>query len=97
MSEYSTVYGMFYQGQDFVDGEAIFTPSQRFVSEYGTIRALNTLVFAVERGALVNSSGEPGVSIPASYFGLKWNVYVRPLGYSNMLQSFPGDIISIGD
>lgn len=97
MDEYSTVYGRFYRGTEPINGSAVFRPKQRFVTVDGTLRALDTLTFSVDRGVLVDISGNPGVSIPASYFGLLWDIYVRPLGYSNMLQSFPGDIISIGD
>lgn len=96
MIEYSTVYGAFFVGEQPVTGTAFFTPRHRFVSIGDSVVNLTVLRFPVVDGILT-SNGLPGVSIPASLSGLEWTVRVLPVGYSNMIQSYPGDTISLGD
>ena len=96
MIEYSTVYGAFFVGEQPVTGTAFFTPRRRFVSIDNTVLNLTTLGFPINDGILL-SNGTPGVSIPASLAGIEWEVRVLPVGYSNMIQSYPGDTISLGD
>lgn len=97
MDKYSRVYGRFYRNSTPIEGTALFTPKQRYDHEFGTTRYIDTLSFTVRDGELVDGEGNPGASIPASFFGLLWEVRVLPLNYSTVLQLFPGDIISIGD
>ena len=96
MLEFSTVYGRFYRDSSPVTGRAMFIPSRRTVSIGGTIYSLRPLIADIEDGVLVHS-GTPGISLPASVFGLIWGVNVSPIGFSNVIQSYPGDIISLGD
>lgn len=96
MLEFSTVYGRFYRDSSPVTGRAIFTPSRRTVSISGAIYVLRPLVASIEDGVLVHNN-TPGISLPASAFGLTWGVNVYPVGFSNVIQSYPGDIISLGD
>lgn len=77
-------------------GEAIFTPKRRTVSIGGTIYILRPLIAPIVGGVLMNNNA-PGIFLPASHFGLTWGVNVSPLGFSNVIQSYPGDIISLGD
>ena len=74
----------------------MFIPSRRTVSIGGTIYSLRPLIADIEGGVLVHN-GTPGISLPASVFGLTWGVNVSPIGFSNVIQSYPGDIISLGD
>ena len=96
MIEFSTVYGRFYRDNSPVTGKATFIPSRRTVSIEGSIYSLRPLVAHIEDGVLVHK-GTPGISLPASAFGLAWGVNVSPVGFSNVIQSYPGDIISLGD
>lgn len=74
----------------------MFIPSRRTVSIDGTIYILRPLVALIEDGVLLYNN-TPGISLPASAFGLTWYVNVYPLGFSNVIQSYSGDIISLGD
>ena len=74
----------------------MFTPSRRTVSIEGTIYYLRPFIADIEDGVLLHN-GTPGISLPASAFGLAWSVNVSPIGFSNVIQSYPGDIISLGD
>ena len=74
----------------------MFTPSRRTVSIEGSIYFLSPLIADIEDGVLVHN-GTPGISLPASALGLYWSVNVSPIGFSNVIQSYPGDIISLGD
>lgn len=74
----------------------MFTPSRRTVSIEGTIYSLGPLIADIEDGVLMHN-GTPGIFLPASAFGLAWSVNVSPIGFSNVIQSYPGDIISLGD
>lgn len=94
--EYSTVYGRFYRGEIPLSGKAVFIPLRKIVRIDNSVLSLRTLRFMVENGELLGE-GTPGVSIPASTFGIPWEVSVAPMGYSNVIQSYPGDIISLGD
>lgn len=96
MLEFSTVFGRFYRDSSPVTGKAIFTPSRRTVSIEGTIYILRPIVAPIEDGVLLHNN-TPGISLPASAFSLTWYVNVYPIGFSNVIQSYPGDIISLGD
>ena len=96
MIEFSTVYGRFYRDSSPVTGRAMFIPSRRTVSIEGTIYSLGPLIADIEDGVLMHN-GTPGIFLPASAFGLAWSVNVSPIGFSNVIQSYPGDIISLGD
>lgn len=74
----------------------MFTPGRRTVSIGGSIYSLRPLIADIEDGVLVHN-GTPGISLPASALGLRWSVNVSPIGFSNVIQSYPGDIISLGD
>lgn len=74
----------------------MFTPGRRTVSIDGAIYFLRPLIADIEDGVLVHN-GTPGISLPASALGLYWSVNVSPIGFSNVIQSYPGDIISLGD
>lgn len=74
----------------------MFIPSRRTASIGGTIYSLRPLIADIEDGVLMHN-GTPGISLPASVFGLAWGVNVSPIGFSNVIQSYPGDIISLGD
>ena len=95
MIEFSTVYGRFY-GDSPVTGRAMFIPSRRTVPIGGTIYSLRPLIAYIEDGVLMHN-GTPGISLPASVFGITWGVSVTPVGFTNVIQSYPGDIISLGD
>ena len=96
MLEFSTIFGRFYRDSGPVTGKAIFTPRHRTVSIEGSIYILRPLIASIEDGVLLRNDA-PGISLPASAFGLTWNVNVYPIGFSNVIQSYPGDIISLGD
>lgn len=96
MIEFSTVYGRFYRDSSPVTGRAMFIPSRRTVSIGGTIYSLRPLIAYVEDGVLMHNN-TPGITLPASAFGLAWGVSVSPIGFTDMVQSYPGDIISLGD
>lgn len=97
ITEYATVHGRFYRGTTPIDGAAYFRPRQKTIAVFGALHSLSPIEFSIIDGVLVDIDSNPGVSIPASYFGLIWDLYVLPLEYSNVLHLFPGDIISIGD
>lgn len=96
MIEFSTVYGRFYKDGSPVTGKAVFVPSRRTVSIAGSIYSLRPLVAYIEDGVLMHNN-TPGIALPASVFGLAWGVSVSPVGFTNVIQSYPGDIISLGD
>lgn len=96
MLEFSTVYGRFYRDSGPVTGEAIFTPRHRTVSIEGSIYILRPLIATVEDGVLLYNN-TPSISLPASTFGITWRVNIYPIGFANVIQSYPGDIISLGD
>ncbi len=96
MIEFSTVYGRFYRDSSPVTGRAMFIPSRRTVPIEGTIYSLRPLIADIEDGVLMHN-GTPGISLPASVFGITWGVSVTPVGFTNVIQSYPGDIISLGD
>ena len=96
MIDFSTVYGRFYRDSSPVMGTAVFIPQRRTISVEGKIYSIRPLVAAIENGVLVHN-GSPGISLPASPFGITWSVNVSPMGFTNVIQSYPGDIISLGD
>lgn len=96
MIEFATVYGRFYRNARPVSGTAIFTPRYRTLPVNGVVYTFGPIIAPVIDGVL-SDNGTPGVTIPAGPFGITWRVRVLPLGYSNVLQSFPGDIISLGE
>lgn len=79
-----------------MQGVVVFTPVHRTARLEGTVYVYNTIVAQVIDGVMVHM-GTPGLSLPASTFGMLWKVNASPVGFSNVLQSYPGDIISIGD
>lgn len=96
MIEYSTVYGKFYRGNEPVDGHATFIPQETDIYIDGNLYSMKPFNFPVVGGTLM-SNGAEGVSLPASFSGIRWKVIVLPLNYSIMVESFPGDIFSLGD
>ena len=96
MSEYSTVYGRFYRNGVPVSGVASFVPRHQTVVSDGVSYTYSPLVYEVAQGVLVQD-GTPGVTIPAIPGGMAWTVIVVPPGFTSVIQSFPGDVISLGD
>lgn len=96
MIEYSTVYGRFYRNGAPVDGTAIFVPRRYIEYVDGNLYTLERLEFPVIGGTLM-SNGTEGAALPATFSGITWSVTVLPVNYVNVVESFPGDIFSLGD
>lgn len=79
-----------------MSGRVIFTPRRRSVPIEGVMCLFSPIYAELADGVLVHN-GTPGISLPASLFGLWWGVKILPIGFSTVLQSYPGDIISLGD
>ena len=96
MTDYAIVYGQFFVDQEPITGVVYFDPRDRFVLYGGNVVYLRRIEAEIVDGILVHE-GQEGIAIPASPFGVFWNVKVHPRGYQNVIQSYSGDTISLGD